>query len=109
MSPFIPPAAARPVASAGGLTQARPGCVPHIAFHSTGGREGGAVGGSPKTTRDPAVFLMSPFIPPAAPRPAASAGGPAPAPPRPGPPLPLLSPPPPRGPPGARGPRAAAP
>src|SRR6266446_492019 len=41
--------AARPVASAGGLTQARPGCVPHIAFHSTGGREAGGLGGWPDT------------------------------------------------------------
>src|SRR2546427_12544700 len=49
MSPFIPPAPARPVASAGGLTQARPGCVPHIAFHSTGGREAGGLGGWPDT------------------------------------------------------------
>src|SRR3989454_10304426 len=49
MSPFIPPGAARPVASAGGLTQARPGCVPHIAFHSTGGREAGGLGGWPDT------------------------------------------------------------
>src|SRR5207249_34294 len=49
ISPFIPPAAARPVASAGGLTQARPGCVPHIAFHSTGGCEAGGLGGWPDT------------------------------------------------------------
>src|SRR2546422_9569027 len=49
MPPFIPPGAARPVASAGGLTQARPGCVPHIAFHSTGGREAGGLGGGPDT------------------------------------------------------------
>src|SRR5882724_6186371 len=49
MSPFIPPAPARPVASAGGLTQARPGCGPHIAFHSTGAREAGGLGGWPDT------------------------------------------------------------
>src|SRR5438132_77485 len=53
MSPFIPPGAARPVASAGGLTQARPGCVPHIAFHSTGGREAGGLGGWPDTGAGP--------------------------------------------------------
>src|SRR6266478_1034268 len=95
--------AARPVASAGGLTQARPGCVPHVAFHSTGAREAGGLGGWPDTgatrlcssyrlsfhrrprgrwprrvachRRDPAVFLISPFIPPAPARPVASAGG----------------------------------
>src|SRR5207245_9367159 len=46
--------AVRPVASAGGLTQARPGCVPHIAFHSTGGREAGGLGGWPDTGATPA-------------------------------------------------------
>src|SRR2546422_1167628 len=104
MSPFIPPGAARPVASAGGLTQARPGCVPHIAFHSTGGREAGGLGGWPDTgatrlcssyrlsfhprprgrgarrggrhKRPPAVFLLLPFFSPRGARAGGPAGGP---------------------------------
>src|SRR2546427_6146301 len=58
--------AARPVASAGGLTQARPGCVPHIAFHSTGGREAGGLGGGASQKAPPGRFSYSPFFPPRA-------------------------------------------
>src|SRR2546422_1639897 len=118
MSPFIPPAAARPVASAGGLTQARPGCVPHIAFHSTGGREAGGLGGGPDTgaprlcsscrlsfhrgprgrwprrggshTAGPAVVLLSPFFPPPPRGPAPPVGGPTRGRPRAGAPFPLI-------------------
>src|SRR2546426_10857984 len=93
MSPFIPPGAARPVASAGGLTQARPGCVPHIAFHSTGGREAGGLGGWPDTG---ATRLWSSYRLSFHPRPrgrGAPPGARHTAPPRPALPLAVLSPP----------------
>src|SRR3989441_5256622 len=91
-SPFIPPEAARPVASAGGLTQARPGCVPHSPFIPPGAARPVASAGG-LTQGPPRRGPPSPFFSPEGARPAAPGGGPAPPRPPGGPPFSLLLPP----------------
>src|SRR3989441_460406 len=48
MSRFIAAGAPRSVRSVGGLSKEHPGSDPHVALHSTQGREVGAVGGWPE-------------------------------------------------------------